>query len=602
MGNTFTKLMAFNWVWIMLFLASCSSYSSKGRLTAEADSRNSPHQDELEESSVDSEHILKFQVQEFFPVTVDVDVSRPIGKFPRIWRFFGADEANYAYLENGEKLIKELGELAPQEVYFRAHNLLTSGDGTPALKWGSTGVYREDANGNPVYDWTILDRIFDTYLMHGVRPYAQIGFMPKALSLKPEPYQHKWTPDLRYKEIFTGWAYPPSDYDKWGELVYQWVRHCVDRYGASEVKSWYWQTWNEANIAYWQGTPEEFFRLHDYALDAVRRALPDARVGGPDTAGPGGQFMRAFLEHCLRGINYANGKKGTPLDFVSFHAKGQPKYVDGHVRMGMDSQLRAIDRGFELIASYPELTGIPIIIGESDPEGCAACQGEHLGYRNGTMYSSYTAASFARKMDLANKYNINLEGALTWAFEFEDQPYFAGFRSLATNGIDKPVLNVFRMYSKMSGQRLWVNSSGAVPLDTILKEGVREKPDVSALATLDKNEVYVMLWHYHDEDIQGPQAGVKLTLSGLPIRSGTLQLRHYCIDQEYSNAYALWRKMGSPQQPTAQQYAQLEKAGRLTEIDGRQSCRVENNQVILELDMPRQAVSLLVFEWSPRNN
>jgi xylan 1,4-beta-xylosidase len=173
---------------------------------------------------------------------------------------------------------------------------------------------------------------------------------------------------------------------------------------------------------------------------------------------------------------------------------------------------------------------------------------------------------------------------------------------LATNGIDKPVLNVFRMFSKMSGQRLSVNSSGAVGLDTILKEGVREKPDVSALATFDKNKVCVMLWHYHDEDIPGPQADVKLTLSGLPVRSGTLQIRHYRIDQQCSNAYTLWKKMGSPQSPTAQQYIQLEKAGHLAEIDGRKSCTVKNNQVILELDMPRQAVSLLVFEWGSRHN
>jgi len=310
--------------------------------------------------------------------------------------------------------------------------------------------------------------------------------------------------------------------------------------------------------------------------------------------------MRDFLEHCLRGTNHATGRKGTPLDFVSFHAKGRPEYVDGHVRMGMDNQLRDIDRGFETIASYPELNGIPVVIGECDPEGCAACQGEQLGYRNGTMYSSYTAASFARIMDLAGKHQVNLEGALTWAFEFEDQPYFAGFRSLATNGIDKPVLNVFRMYSRMSGQRLSVNSSGALALDTILKEGVREKPDVSALATLDKNRVCVMLWHYHDEDVPGPRADVELVLSGLPIRSGVLELKHYRIDQGHSNAYALWKKLGSPQQPTARQYVQLEKAGRLTETDPRRSCRVKNNRVVLQLDMPRQAVSLLVFEWSPK--
>ena len=585
LDKVFAKPTVYNCLWIIFSLASCSHY--------EGNSRTRPHEEGERAYSPSTST---------FSVTIDVDVSRPMGEFRRIWRFFGADESNYAYMENGEKLMKELGALAPQEVYFRAHNLLTSGDGTPALKWGSTGVYREDVNGTPIYDWTILDRIFDTYLMHGVRPYAQIGFMPKALSIQPEPYQHKWNPDLKYQEIYTGWAYPPRDYDKWGDLVYQWVRHCVDRYGASEVQSWYWQTWNEANIAYWQGTPEEFFKLHDYAIDAVRCALPDARVGGPDTAGPGGQFMRDFLEHCLRGTNFANGEKGTPLDFVSFHAKGRPKYVNGYVQMGMDNQLRDIDRGFQIIASYPELKGIPVVIGESDPEGCAACQGEHLGYRNGTMYSSYTAASFTRKMDLADKHKINLEGALTWAFEFEDQPYFAGFRSLATNGIDKPVLNVFRMYSKMSGRRLSVNSSGAVELETILKEGVRKKPDVSALATLDRDKICVMLWHYHDEDTSGPRADVKLTLTGLPIRSGTLQLRHYRIDQQYSNAYTLWKKMGSPQRPTSQQYAQLEKAGHLAEIGRQRSCRVKNNHVLLQLDLPRQAVSLLVFEWNPKNS
>ena len=152
-----------------------------------------------------------------FPVTIRVDAAEPRGALKPIWRFFGADEPNYAYMTNGRKLIGELGEMSPKNVYFRAHNLLTSGDGTPALKWGSTGAYREDANGKAIYDWTIVDRIFDTYLARGVRPYAQIGFMPKELSVKPEPYQHHWTPQARYEEIYTGWAYPPKDYAKWAD-------------------------------------------------------------------------------------------------------------------------------------------------------------------------------------------------------------------------------------------------------------------------------------------------------------------------------------------------------------------------------------------------
>jgi xylan 1,4-beta-xylosidase len=134
-------------------------------------------------------------------------------------------------MKDGRKLLGELGRLAPQRVFFRTHNLLTSGDGTPALKWGSTGAYSEDAGGKPIYNWTIVDRIFDAYLESGVRPCVQIGFMPEALSVKPQPYRHHWTPTMKYDEIFTRWAYPPKDYAKWGELTYQWVKHCVEKYG-----------------------------------------------------------------------------------------------------------------------------------------------------------------------------------------------------------------------------------------------------------------------------------------------------------------------------------------------------------------------------------
>ena len=534
---------------------------------------------------------------ESFSVSIRVDATKTQSELKPIWRFFGADEPNYAYMQHGQKLVAELGALAPSHVFFRAHNLLTSGDGTPALKWGSTGAYSEDAEGKPIYNWTIVDRIFDTYLQRGVRPYAQIGFMPKELSVKPEPYQHRWTPQAAYNEIYTGWAYPPKDYAKWAELVFQWTKHCVEKYGRAEVENWYWEVWNEPNIGYWRGTPAEFQKLHDYAIDAVRRALPAARVGGADTAGSGGKFTRDFLEHCLRGTNYATGKIGTPIDFVSFHAKGAPITTNGHVRMGIANQLRTLEDGFRIVASYPELKGKPIIIGESDPEGCAACQGPSLAYRNGTMYSVYTAASFARKHDLAAKHGVNLEGALTWAFEFEDQPYFAGFRSLASNGIDKPVLNVFRMFSKMSGRRLAVESDAAISLDEITRRGVREKPDVSALASRDGNKLSVLIWHYHDDDVPGPEAAVELALRGLPLASGEGKLQHFRIDEEHSNAFTAWKRMGSPQKPALEQYAQLEKAGQLSTLGAAETVKLEKGSALLKFALPRQAVSLLVLEW-----
>ena len=541
---------------------------------------------------------LRSAPPEPFPVTIEVDAARPGAALAPIWRFFGADEPNYAYMKDGRKLLGQLGQLGTPQVYFRTHNLLTSGDGTPALKWGSTNAYTEDAKGNPVYDWTVLDRIFDVYLQRGLKPYVQIGFMPQALSVKPDPYQHEWRPGLPYNNVYTGWAHPPKDYRKWAELVHQWVKHAIARYGQPEVEKWYWEVWNEPNIAYWQGTPQEFHKLHDYAVDAVRRALPTARVGGPDTAGgAGGSFLRDFLEHCLRGTNYATGKTGTPIDFIAFHAKGQPRYLDGHVQMGIARQLQTIDAAMAVVASFPELKTKPIVIGESDPEGCAACQGPQLGYRNGTMYSSYTAASFARKHDLAAKHGVNLEGALTWAFEFEDQPYFAGFRALATNGIELPVLNVFRMFGKMGGRRLATKSTGDAGLEGILKDGVRGAPDVSALASLEARKLSVMAWHYHDDDVAGPDAAVQLALRGLPLAQGEARLAHYRIDENHSNAYAQWKRQGSPIAPNTEQYAELLAAARLATMEAPAVVTVDKGAATLRFALPRQAVSLVVLEW-----
>jgi len=531
-----------------------------------------------------------------FPVTIQIDAAQRKGLLRPVWRFFGADEPNYAYLRDGKKLLAALGALGPQTTYFRTHNLLNTGDGTPALKWGSTNAYTEDAQGNPVYDWTLVDRIFDAYLERGVRPYVQIGFMPEALSMKPEPYQHYWTPAARYEEIYTGWAYPPKDYGKWAELVYQWAKHCVARYGRTEVEQWYWEVWNEPNIGYWQGTPDEFYKLHDHSIDAVRRALPTARVGGCDVAGGGNPFLHGFLEHCLRGTNHATGGIGTPTDFIAFHAKGAPRFVDGHVQMGVANQLTDIDRGFAMVASFPEFKETPIVIGESDPDGCAACQGPQLGYRNGTMYSSYTAASFARKYELADRHGVNLEGALTWAFEFEDQPLFAGFRVLATGGIDLPVLNVFRMFGKMSGERLAIQSSADAGLDAILKDGVRGSSDVSALASLDGGRLSVLVWHYHDDDVPGPDAAVELFVTGLPIEEGAARLTHYRIDDDHSNAFTVWKRLGSPPEPTAEQYAALEAAGQLTRLDAPATAPLEDGRTVLRFTLPRQAVSLIVLE------
>jgi xylan 1,4-beta-xylosidase len=310
-------------------------------------------------------------------VTIEVDANTRLGPMKPIWAWFGYDEPNYTYMKDGKKLLSQLAAASPVTVYVRTHNLLTTGDGTAALKWGSTNAYTEDSSGKPRYDWTIVDRIFDTLLERKMKPLVEIGFMPEALSVKPQPYRHTWAPEQQYRSIFTGWAHPPKDYAKWSELIFQWVRHSVEKYGKAEVESWYWEVWNEPDIGYWQATLEEYHKLYDYAVDAVKRALPTARVGGPHSTGPGSEraskFLRDFLEHVARGKNYATGKTGSPIDYIGFHAKGSPKVVEGHVQMGISNQLRSISKGFEIVASFAEFKHLPIIIGESDPEGCAAC-------------------------------------------------------------------------------------------------------------------------------------------------------------------------------------------------------------------------------------
>lgn len=536
-----------------------------------------------------------------FAVKIRVDAEKTLGELKPAWAYFGYDEPNYTYMKDGRKLLSQLAALGPVPVYVRAHNLLTSGDGTPSLKWGSSNAYTEDARGNPKYDWTILDRIFDTYIERGMKPLVEIGFMPEALSTQPKPYRHSFSLEPLNRSIAGGWAYPPRDYAKWAELVRRWVLHCVERYGREEVETWLWEVWNEPNIGYWKGTQEEFHKLYDYTADAVKRALPAARFGGPHWAGvlrpDSKQWLDAFFTHVLRGKNFATGATGSPIDFVAFHAKGQPEVLDGHVRMGIGRHLETIDYEFSVAASHPELRDKPVVLGESDPEGCAACSARvfpHNAYRNGTMYSSYTAASFARKYDLAKRHRLDLMGIVTWAFEFEDQPWFDGFRSLATNGIEKPVLNVFRMFGLMGRRRVAAESSHAVSLEKIVEAGVREQPDVSALATRDDNRVSILVWHYYDDDLPGPDANVELTVTGLP---GRVLSTHFRIDREHSNSYEAWKQMGSPQDPTPEQYAALERAAGLQLLDSPEWLRVDAGFARLRFPLPRQGVSLIQVSW-----
>ena len=536
------------------------------------------------------------------PVTIHVDLARKVGSYTPIYSWFGYDESNYTTMKYGKQLLGELHDLSPVPVYIRAHHLLTSGNGVAELKWSSSNVFSLDPNGQAVYDFTITDQTFDEYKRAGVRPMVELGFMPKDLAATI-PGVDNYQVHFPGNTVAGASNNPPKDYALWGELVRKFTEHLVERYGKQEVSTWYFEVWNEPDIGYWHGTPAGYFRLYDYAIAGVRAALPNAIVGGPASTGPnsdkGGAFLDNFLKHCLNDKNAADGKP-IPLNFISYHPKGHPTMVDGHVRMGLSNELKAAEAGFQIVARYPQYIHLPIILSEDDPEGCAACSmkmNPANAYRNGPLYAVYTAVAIKELFELQDRYKVNLLAMLSWSFEFEGKDYFEGFRTLATNGVDKPVLNVFRMAALMSGDRVMTTSTGQVSLDDILSKGVTQAPDVDAIATKADRAAAVLLWNYHDDDLPAPGADVQVTIAGIPSGVTKVLVEHYRIDENHSNSYSVWKAMGSPQAPSPEQYARLKEAGQLELLSSPQWLDISDGKVTIGTSLPRQATSLLRLKW-----
>jgi len=536
------------------------------------------------------------------PVNVNVDLTKSQGAYKPIYAWFGYDESNYGPMKYGRILTRELHDLSPVPVHIRAHMLFNTGNGEPEVKWSSSNVFSLDANGKPVYDFTITDKTFDAYKEAGVLPMVELGFMPKDLAATvPGITEYQ----LHYPAPTMGGSVnnPPKDYKMWGELVHKYVEHMVERYGREAVSTWYFEVWNEPDIMYWHGTQEEYFKLYDYSVANVRAVLPNAKVGGPAATGPASPkakaFLEAFLKHCANDKSAADGKP-IPLDFISIHPKGRPQLVDGHVRMGISSELSAAKNGYEIIAKFPKYKQTPIILSEADPEGCAGCSmrvNPANAYRNGPLYPAYTAAAMKGLIDLQQEAGVNLLAMLSWSFEFEGKDYFEGFRTLATNGVDKPILNVFRMAGYFSGDRVSATSTGAVPVGDIVQNGVRQQDDIDAFATKASREAAVMLWNYHDDDVPQPGPGVQVTIAGIPAGVKKVQLEHFRIDDTHSNSYTVWKAMGSPQSPTPEQYAKLQAAGQLELLTSPEWVDVSDGKVVVNMDLPRQATSLLHLKW-----
>jgi xylan 1,4-beta-xylosidase len=185
----------------------------------------------------------------------------------------------------GKALLGTIAAAHAPPVHARNHFLLNTGDGTPALKWGSTNVYIEDGGGSPVYDWTLTDGIMDTITGVGAFPFVELAFMPQALSTHPNPYRNASTFALN-----GGCFYPPTDYTKWAALIRAWAVHASGRYPNAEA-NWLWELWNEPDSGYWHGTFAEYAKLYDYTESALHAVMPNAPFGGPAVVNPGGTFL-----------------------------------------------------------------------------------------------------------------------------------------------------------------------------------------------------------------------------------------------------------------------------------------------------------------------
>jgi xylan 1,4-beta-xylosidase len=526
-------------------------------------------------------------------VSIAVDAVAEGSELQPIWAYFGYDEVNVTTAPEGRELLRTLALANEAKVRVRTHFLFNSGDETTRFKWGATNLYSEDASGAPVYDFSRIDAIMDAKVEAGVAALFELGFMPRALSTQPEPYETSSTYTLD-----GGSFYPPTDYEKWAELVGVWAEHARDRYAQGAPQAdWLWELWNEPDIGYWKGTAAEYQRLYDYTEAALHAVLPHAPLGGPAVARPWDTFLADFLEHCATGQNAVTGARGTRLDFVTFHAKGGVSRVDEHIQLDLGQQLAFHRMGFDTVAASA-FARTPVIISEADPDGCAACPStivRHLDYRNSPAYGAYEVAMMKRSLDLAAEMRIDLRGVLTWAFTFPGTAYFAGQRALATNGIHLPVLNAFKLLGRMRGRRLPVESSGALPLEEIEPGAFRSRPDIDALASTDGSQLQILIWHYHDDLVPADPEPVTVAVQVPDWLGSHVRVRHQRVDEAHGDAFVVWQKQGSPTSPSPAQRNELLEAMAKLELEPERTIRAEHGVATLSLELPRFAVSLLTL-------
>ncbi len=538
---------------------------------------------------------------------MQVDAAATRGRLDHSWRWIGYDECNYTYIPEGIELLNKFSHLGDGPYYVRTHFMFCTGNCHGTYKFGSTNVYTEDENGAPVYDFEYYDKVIDAYLATGTKPFVELGFMPMDLVDTDylRPVEGAWNKYGQYKE--TGWTCPPKSYDKWHAFIKELMSHLVSKYGKEEVLTWYFELWNEPDIFYWSGTAAEYCKLYDYTEDAFHAVLPDGRLSGPAVTGikegqRSQQFFDFFLEHCKEGANFVSGKKGTRLDFITFHVKGGgfPFTVPAKVKKetpSVKTLVRQVKLGLDSIVKYG-YRDLEVVLSEADPDGWAAggiYDNANMKFRNTEYYATYVASSYDRIEKLCEEYGMTVR-PLAWAFFFPGERCFEGTRVFTTQGIDKAVLNMFKIYGKLGYEKLACSCDGAAKFDYADPNDYdlpARDADVGAFAVRgEKGETQIVVFSHHDDWDKSQENTVALAVKGLA--KGAKRITHHRIDAQHSNPYREWVALGKPHYPTAEQYAKIKAADGLEEFKPAEQAESDGT-LSLSFVLPAHGVSFITI-------
>jgi xylan 1,4-beta-xylosidase len=443
------------------------------------------------------------------PEIVTIDAHAATTPLPHFWeQMFGSGRANLSLRADYRSDMRTVKHVTGFK-YVRFHAILDD----------ENGVYSEDAQGNPVYNFSYVDQIYDGLLKNGIRPYVEISFMPKAMAAHLD-YHAFW-----YKQIVS----PPKSYAKWDALIKAFAQHLVDRYGIDEVSKWYFEVWNEPNIDFWVGTPKEktYFELYDNTARSLKAVNPRIRVGGPATAQAA--WVGDLIAHAQN--------NHVPLDFVSSHAYGNDTSLNifGDNRPIAPHQMvcAAVEKVHKQILASAR-PHIPLIWSEFNATYMSQSE------ITDSIYMGPWLADTIRQCDG----NVDMMSYWTFSDVFEEQgpvktPFYGGYGLIAEDGIPKPAFNAFAMLHELGDERI------SEPEDNVL---ATRRPD---------GTLVIAAWNLVEPDTRGSDRQITLELKGV---APDAQVSIERSDAQHGDTLAAWKKMGSPRYPTGAQIAALKKA------------------------------------------